>query len=166
MKKLFVAFALILAACSFALPASAANLLYSLPSLTAGATLTSAISGTNPGAIDSGPTLTVNQAGTWSISGTISTAFSGATYSAVKSASCWLYRTNNTPGTVANTTVTAMIPIITTLTAAGPTLKISPVAYTTANTNDALRIYCSATSVPDAGEVDVTGAYLLGVRFK
>ncbi len=171
MKKLFAIVILLLAVCCMGLsapaPASAASLLYSLPSFTAQATgLTSSITGTTAAAITSGPTLTISQAGTHEVSATVTTTYSGATFAAVQSVSCSLYRTNNTPGTISYATATAIMPIITTLTAAGPTIVLPRISYTTTNANDALQVYCSVTANPGAGSVQVTSVNMLAVRYK
>lgn len=170
MKKLAIVI-LLLAVCCIGLsapaPASAANLLYSLPSFTAQATgLTSAITGTTGAALTSGPTLTLSQAGTYELSSSVTTTFSGATFAAVQSVSCWLYRTNNTPGAVSYTTAAAMVPIITTTSVGGPTLVIPRISYTTSNTNDALQVYCAISTNPGAGSLQATTVNMVAVRYK
>jgi hypothetical protein len=169
MKKIFTIVVLLLAVCFLAVapaPASAANLLYSLPSFSAsGAGLTSAITGTTGAAITSGPTLTLTQAGTYSLSSKVTTSLAGATLSAYTSVKCWLYRTNNTPGAIANADGLITLPSMTTISVLGPTIVIPPVSYA-ATANDAIKVYCSISADPGAGEVDVTSAYMLGIRYK
>lgn len=170
MKKLSIIAVLLFAAClSLFAPASASagNLLQSMPSATASASgLTSAITGTTGASVTSGPTLTVNQAGTWSLSGNITTALAGATFSAAQTATCWMYRTNNTPGSVTHGASTVALPTMTTLTATGPSIVIPSFPYTTTNTSDAISVYCSVSANPGAGALNVTGVSLLGVRYR
>ena len=116
MKRLLVIATLVLSVLGVAIPASAANLLYSMPTMTALATgLTGSISGTAGAAVISGPTLTLSQAGTYSLSSMVTTSTAASTFSTAQTAKCWLYRTNNTPGVVANTTAAVVFPIMTTL---------------------------------------------------
>jgi len=150
-----------------AIPASAANLLYSMPTMTALATgLTGSISGTAGAAVISGPTLTLSQAGTYSLSSMVTTSTAASTFSTAQTAKCWLYRTNNTPGVVANTTAAVVFPIMTTLSIPGPTVAIPPTWYSTSNSDDAIKVYCSISANPSAGEVDVTAVSMMGQRFK
>jgi hypothetical protein len=128
--------------------------------------LTSSITGTTGATVISGPTLTIDQPGTYSLSSNVTTSLGAATLSAYTSAKCWLYRTNNTPGAISNADSLITLPSMTTVSVLGPTIAIPPVSYTTANSDDAIQVYCSISANPGAGEVDVTSVYMLGVRFK
>lgn len=141
--------------------------LYSAYSVSAAATgLTSAITGTVGAAVTSGPTLTIDKAGTYELFSNVTTTMAAATFSAAQSSSCWLYRTNNTPGVVANSTVNVVLPTMTTLSIGGPSFIIAPVPYTTTNTDDTLQVYCAIGANPGAGAFNVTGIKMLGVRYR
>ncbi len=85
----------------------------------------------------------------------------GATYSGPNDVQCYLYRTNNTPAILANSTFTSVIPIMTTATMELGSIT-GTLLYTSAGTNDSITIYCSVGSTPAAGSVGCVsgGAYI------
>ena len=115
-------------------------------------------------AVGSSTPLLLSAPGTYYTSATVNTAFSGATFAAIQQATCYLYRTNNTPATISDTTSTVVLPIITTTTLTGPTLQLGPVAYTTANTTDSISVYCSLSATPSVGNVQVTATHITALR--
>lgn len=168
MKKASLIIAVVLIICVAAGSACAGNLLYSQATYSTNATgLASAVTNTTTGeAVISGPTLTLGAAGTYSLSSSVTTTLSGATFAAVQAVSCHIYRTNNTPASVSGSTSFSLLPVVTTLSVAGPNVVIPRANYTTTTSGDTLKIYCSLTLAPSAGEVDVTSIYMLGVRHR
>ena len=148
------------------LPTGTANLLAPW-SVTASATgLTSAITGTVGAALTSGPTLTITQPGTYMLSSSVSTTLAAATFTNFEAVTCQLYRTNNTPGAITSTLSTALTPSVTASSTGGPTISTPVIAYTTANSNDAIQVYCAISADPGAGAINATEVNMLGVRFK
>ena len=118
---------------------------------------------TTPGAVTLGttsPAMTISQAGSWALFYFARVDFVGATYSAVKEATFKLRRTNNTAADVTNSAHTFIMPIVTTVDHTAGLLTIGPIPYVTANADDAIALYGSIEADPDAGEIDVTDAYV------
>jgi hypothetical protein len=99
------------------------------------------------------PTTTLTAAGTYILGGYVNIITASSTFAANQNIACQFYRTNNTPGAVANSTVYTQIPIMTTLTIRLPGIVFPPIYYTTANTNDAIAVYCVLSASAGAGSV-------------
>ena len=99
------------------------------------------------------PATTLTAAGTYILGGYVNIITASSTFAANQNIACQFYRTNNTPGAVANSTVYTQIPIMTTLTIRLPGIVFPPIYYTTANTNDAIAVYCVLSASAGAGSV-------------
>lgn len=115
-------------------------------------------------AVTGSTALVISQPGTYILTGIVSTNFSGATFAAVQNVTCYLDRTNNTPAIITNTTGIQLIPIVTTITLTGPTIQLGPVSYTTSNTTDSISVFCSVSTIPSAGNFQVTATHISAVR--
>ena len=80
-----------------------------------------------------------------------------ATFAAIQNVQCYLYRTNNTAGTLGNTTRTSLIPIATTTTLELGSIQAGT-AYTSSGANDAISLYCGLSASAAAGSVTAVGA--------
>ncbi len=110
------------------------------------------------------PILTIANAGTYSVYVDIQFNLVGATYAAYDSVTAKLRRTNNTAADLTGSTFGTFIPIITTVTATGPSLHIGPIKYTTVNTTDTLTVQATLNSTPSAGSVTATACTITAIR--
>lgn len=112
------------------------------------------------------PSITLAEPGTYLICATMQTDFIGATYAAVgQSIDYKLSRTNNTPADLSGGgPFGAPIPVMTALTAGGPSIAIASVIYTTKNSNDAITIKGLVTATPSAGSVACSSATISAIK--
>lgn len=111
------------------------------------------------------PTLTINAAGTYIIMARADILYNGATTVADRSITMSLKRMNNSPGTLANSTIIAHTGVVTTLTSSMPGASWW-CTYTTSNANDIINMIASITTVPSAGTLDITNASLIAYRLQ
>jgi len=111
------------------------------------------------------PRITLTTAGVWLLQGRARIDYVGATFAANRTVSLKLYRTNNTPGDIANSLCGFVTQIITTLTYTAYIVEFPPVAYTTAVITDIIEAWGSIDVLPSAGtitavEASITATYL------
>jgi hypothetical protein len=121
---------------------------------------------TSAAALDFGttdPSLTLTKAGTYLLTARVRLDYNGATFSAVRTATLKLRRTNNTAADLSNGSAAAKTQIVTTL--SGTFMDITwQVLYTTSSTNDAIALFGSLDVVPSAGSLDAVEASIVAVR--
>lgn len=109
------------------------------------------------------PTVTLTAAGTYLIQYTAQTSLAGATYAGVQSVNYLMNRQNNTPATIAGTSFSGVLPIVTTTTDLSSSVSCAGVLYTTANTNDIIGLQADVSATPSAGSVTCSGATITAV---
>lgn len=75
-----------------------------------------------------------------------------------------LYRNNNTPGSVANSTVAIDLPVMTTATMTVGAYTLPAVVYTTANDDDEIVIAGLVSATLAAGSIDASGAAIVAIK--
>jgi hypothetical protein len=119
-----------------------------------------------PAALDFGttdPSIVIPQAGTWLILARARLDNNAATFAAVRTATLKLRRTNNTAADLTNGSVALLTQIITALTFSMPTISWWTI-YTTANSDDIIKIFGDISVVPTAGSLDAVEASIIAVR--
>lgn len=110
------------------------------------------------------PSLTITATGQWIISAGVTVEYVGATFAANQTVPVKLRRTNNTAADLASAAITGTTAIITTLTFTPFCLTIPDVSYTTSNTNDAIAIFAHVSTLPGAGSIQISNAWINAVR--
>lgn len=110
------------------------------------------------------PIITVNAAGTYKISGRVRVAINGATFSANRTLTVKLRRTNNTAADLANSSTTWIVPITTTITNTLAVIELPEVLYTTALTTDTIQLFSDISVVPTAGTISIDEASIVAIR--
>ncbi len=115
---------------------------------------------TTPALVNFGTTpvsLTMGQTTTYLLSGQVKVDYSATTFSANRTVSVKLRRTNNTPTDVSDALVTYTTQIVTTVNGTLAILTLPEVAYV-ATAGDILQMFISVDTLPDAGSVKaITG---------
>jgi hypothetical protein len=137
------------------------NQSYSGVAAGAGYTLTNSYSNVEFSVTD--PFVSISRAGNYYLFVNLSTALSGTTFAALQTASFKLRRNNNTPVDIGSAR-SAMLPIMTTFTGAGPSVCIGPFAYSTANTDDEIVVQGVLSAAPGAGSVVVDACEIVAIR--
>lgn len=119
-------------------------------------TLTNAFAALDFGTTD--PVITFTRAGTYLLTADVQTALVGATFAAVQSVSFKLVRTNNTPADI-GTARSAMLPIVTTATVAGPSVRVQ--FLYTASVGDIVTIQGLVSNAPSAGSITASAAQII-----
>lgn len=108
------------------------------------------------------PTVTLGRAGTYFIHYAVQTSFVGATYASLQQVNYLMNRQNNTPATIAGTSFSSNLAVITTVTDAGP--NVSGFAlYTTAGTTDIIGLQADVSATPSAGSVTCSAATITAI---
>lgn len=110
------------------------------------------------------PSITIDKPGTWLIFGRVYLKYNAATYVGTQTATLKLRRTNNTAADLSDSTHTATMRIITTITDSVGVMELQPVLYTTTRTNDAVALFGAVSAAPAAGSVDATEASIVAIR--
>ena len=110
------------------------------------------------------PTITLANAGTYWISCDVQFNYVGATFAANRQFDLKLRRTNNTAADVTGSLFSEFVPVLTTITDAGPHSHIGPFLYTTAGTTDSLTVFADISVLPTAGTVTVTACTIVAMR--
>lgn len=121
-----------------------------------------------PAALDFGttdPSITIAQPGTYLIVGSVNVKYNGSTFAASRTVTLKWRRTNNTAADIGTSSVIST-DIITALTYTMGIFPLSPVIYTTSNSNDIVTIFGDVSVVPTAGSLDCNGAEIYVVRLK
>ncbi len=121
-------------------------------------TLTATPAELNFGTTD--PILTITEPGTYRVSGHVTLEYVGATFAATQDVTLKLRRTNNTAADLTNGTTIYKLQIVTTLTGTAATIYWEASQYTTANTDDSLRIFADVAATPSAGSVTASAAFI------
>lgn len=106
------------------------------------------------------PSITLTKAGTYILWGTAILASKGVTLAAPAALTTLLQRTNNTTTPVANSSVT------TNYTGAQPAddqIRLGPVVYTTANTNDIIALYSSISSTTGSPTISTGSVFAMQI---
>lgn len=111
------------------------------------------------------PSITITAAGTYLIMGAVNLKYNAATMVANRTVTLTFRRTNNTAGNV-GTARTATTRVITTITDDMGVFSLSPLVYTTVNSNDIITIFGSMDTVPSAGSVDIFEAEIYAIRIQ
>jgi hypothetical protein len=101
--------------------------------------------------------------GTYFITSRVLANYAGATFAAGDTVEFNLYRTNNTPGVIANSTTDLCVPILTTATYTIGSISLPGVIYT-ATAGDILTLYGKVYTAPGAGNVNVTEASIVAIK--
>lgn len=125
-------------------------------------TITATSAGVDFGTTD--PILTVNAAGTYLLRARVKVALNGATFSANRTLTVKLRRTNNTAADVADSTTTWIVPIVTTITDTLAVIELPEVIYTTTNANDTIQIFADISTLPSAGTISIDEASIVAIR--
>ena len=110
------------------------------------------------------PTVTLAAPGTYVIFGNFVLNSVGATFAANQTCTFSLYRSNNTPATVASSSTVVTLPIMTTLTATQEAGSSNAVIYTTANSGDVLVLQAGLSATPSAGSMTIVGGGIYALR--
>lgn len=110
------------------------------------------------------PTITISTAGIWLISGGATIDYVGATFAANQTIPVKLRRTNNTATDLASGSVTATAQIITALTFTGPSVNVPPVVYTTALATDIITLFANVSTLPGAGSITISNAWITALK--
>ena len=107
------------------------------------------------------PVLVLATAGTYNLTGQVTVNYVGATFAANQTVTVELYRTNNTPGAIANTSAAVVTGIVTTITGTLAVITLPTVAYTTLVGTDSITIYGIVTVIPSAGTIVIASASII-----
>ncbi len=110
------------------------------------------------------PIITFSNAGTYWVSCDIQYSYVGSTFAANRQFDAKLRRTNNTPADVSGSTFSEFVPVMTTITNAGPHTHIGPVLYSTAGTTDTIQVFADISTLPSAGTVTVSACTITAMR--
>lgn len=111
------------------------------------------------------PSLTLTAAGTYQLRAKVRIDFAASTFTAVRTVSLKLRRTNNTAADIANATAAFKTPLsASALTYTAATPELQEVSYTTSNSTDIIQIWGSIDVVPGAGTIDAVEASIVAVR--
>ncbi len=135
---------------NYTISAYASGTVYALTNASAAVTF-----GTNS------PVITIDQPGTYRLSSTAQLKYNATTFAAPQTATCILYRTNNTAGAITNATRTVDLRILTAITDNAGFISIPEVQYTTTNYNDQIQLYCGMSASAGGGSVDVVSANVI-----
>lgn len=120
-----------------------------------------------PVAIDFGttdPAIILSEPGTYRICGFAVVDDNGATFSASRTATLKLRRTNNTAGDLTNGSVAVKTQIVTTVTGTLAVVYWEAADYVTTNYGDAITIFGDISVAPSAGSLDVSQAFIKAFR--
>lgn len=109
------------------------------------------------------PTFTVPTTGTWALFSSATVDYNGATLLGARNITLKLRRTNNTPEDVAGALVSTTTQVITALTFTAGDFEIPSVKYS-GTAGDVISMFGSINIVPTLGSVQVTNAWILGIR--
>lgn len=110
------------------------------------------------------PIITVNAAGTYRIKARIKVALNAATFSANRTLTVKLRRTNNTAADVANSSTTWIVPITSAITNTLAVIELPEVLYTTALATDTIQLFADISVLPTAGSITIDEASIVAVR--
>ena len=124
---------------------------------------------TTPAALDqptTDPIITIAQAGTYKITAGCLINYVGATFPANRVVTCTLHRTNNTPADLTGIRFsnTCTTDIVTTVTGTLDRIFLAADGYVTANADDIITIFASIDTLPTAGTIVATQAWILAER--
>ncbi len=106
------------------------------------------------------PVVTITTPGTYKPRGWVVLAYNGATFAASRTVTIKLRRTNNTAADLTNGTVVLQTAIITTVTATFMVVYFQADDYVTLNSDDSITIFADVSTVPSAGSLDATAAWI------
>lgn len=111
------------------------------------------------------PTITLSGTGTYLLRYRCTLDYNAATFSAVRTATMKLRRTNNTAADLTNSSSAVKTQIVTTIT--GSLMQIShEVEYTTSGAGDVIELWGVVDVVPTAGSLDVSIASIIAERIQ
>jgi len=135
---------------NYTISAYAAGTVYSLTNASAAVTF-----GTTS------PVITIDQPGTYRLNASAQLKYNAATFAAPQTATCLLYRTNNTAGALTNATRTVDLRILSAITDSAGLVAIPEIQYITTNYNDQIQLYCGMSAATGGGTVDVVSANVI-----
>lgn len=107
------------------------------------------------------PSITITIAGTYKITSGFYFDYSGATFAGNETLTAKLRRTNNTAADITNSqTPDITLDIVTTFTGGGAYIQLPPIYYTTVNTDDILQLWGGLSTIPSAGNIRITDAWI------
>lgn len=109
------------------------------------------------------PSVTLVATGTYLIGYSAQSSLVGATYAAIQQVNFLMNRQNNTPATIAGTSFSSNLPVVTTVTDSGPSVSCAGILYTTANTTDIIGLQADVSATPAAGSVTCSAATITAV---
>lgn len=104
------------------------------------------------------PAVTLTTAGKWRLSVRLKIGYVGATFSAVRTVTLKMRRTNNTASDLSNSSSTWETDIITTLTYTGGIIRLPDITYNTALITDVITVFGVINVVPSAGSIQIQEA--------
>lgn len=107
------------------------------------------------------PVITIDQPGTYRLNASAQLKYNAATFAAPQTATCLLYRTNNTAGALTNATRTVDLRILSAITDNAGFMSIPEIQYITTNYNDQIQLYCGMSASTGGGSVDVVSANVI-----
>jgi hypothetical protein len=110
------------------------------------------------------PSITLTEAGTYLILSGANYKLNGSTFAANQTITTKVRRTNNTAADLTGATDAITCPIVTTITTHAGTSRVPSVIYTTTKTTDILQVFGSVGTVPSAGTVDCTSAFIIAIK--
>lgn len=108
------------------------------------------------------PQIVITTPGTYMLMARVRLDYNGATFAASRTVTLKIRRTNNTAGDIISTVFKTRV--TTTESATAGVIALPLFIYTTNNSDDALEIRGSVSTVPSAGSLDAVEAELIAVR--